>query len=72
MFTKAIAPTDDHLGLARKGKELGNPPGKKSDPLGDQITWEQFINACSKRKVATVWIITRDGDFGLKKQNRFC
>jgi hypothetical protein len=66
LFAKAITPTDGQLSLARKRKELGNPPGKKSDTLGDQITWELLISACSEHTVARVWIITRDEDFCLK------
>jgi hypothetical protein len=40
---------------------VGNPPGKRSDPLGDQISWQQFLDALKGEK--RVWIITRDGDY---------
>jgi hypothetical protein len=36
---------DAHLNRARDRKERGNPPGKKGDPLGDQLSWEQFLDA---------------------------
>jgi hypothetical protein len=36
-------------------------PGKKADPLGDQLTWEQILTRCSPS--SRLWIVTRDGDF---------
>lgn len=60
LFKKAVAPTEDQLVAARLRQELGNPPGKKGDPLGDQLSWQQFLDAVDKQK--TVWVITRDSD----------
>lgn len=43
-------------------RELGNPPGKTSNPVGDQLTWEQVLsNFRGKRRL---WVISRDGDYG--------
>lgn len=42
LLDNSLKPTDDEMLRARKRKETGNPPGKPSDPLGDQITWEQL------------------------------
>lgn len=61
IFSNSGKPTEAQLTRARLRKELGNPPGKRSDPLGDQISWEQFLDQCKKDQ--SVWIITRDGDF---------
>jgi len=46
-------------------KSEGFPPGKRSDPLGDQLSWEQLLlHAC--RGKARIWMITRDSDYCLK------
>lgn len=52
---------DEELIEARKRRELGNPPGKNSDPLGDQVSWEQFLNRAFTYE--EVWIITNDSDY---------
>lgn len=61
LLKSGIEPTEAQLARARVRRELGNPPGKKADPLGDQISWEQFLDAVNGEE--TVWIITRDSDF---------
>jgi hypothetical protein len=55
---------DAHLNRARDRKERGNPPGKKGDPLGDQLSWEQFLDAVRGEK--SVWIVTRDRDYATR------
>ena len=62
IFSKAISATPDELIRARERKEVGNPPGKRNDPLGDEITWEQIISHFEGKK--RLWIISRDGDYG--------
>ncbi|MBM6593088.1 PIN domain-containing protein [Microvirga pudoricolor] len=67
--SQAIAPlranlqtaTDEQLQRARLRKELGNPPGKKGDPLGDQISWEQLLDLAPNKR--SVWIVTNDNDY---------
>jgi len=61
LFIKAIKPTSAELELARARKEIGNPPGKYKDVLGDQLSWEQLLN--QYRKKQKVWLITGDSDF---------
>lgn len=56
-----MQPEESEIERARQRKELGNPPGKKADPLGDQITWEQILIEAQTKK--SIWIITRDTDF---------
>jgi len=46
---------------ARNRRELGNPPGKKNDPLGDQVSWEQLLTEVGG--VDQVWIISNDADY---------
>lgn len=69
IYKLARKETETEFKDARKRKEIGNPPGKESDPLGDQISWEQFINKvhlCSE-----VWIVTRDSDY-ITEHNKSC
>jgi hypothetical protein len=68
LFANAEDPNDDETKLAIRRRLMGNPPGVPSDPLGDQITWEQFLTRCRKTK-GRVWIITTDPDFGLARDD---
>jgi len=61
IFRHELQATPAQINRARQRKELGNPPGKRADPLGDQISWEQFLDQCIKDQPA--WIITKDRDF---------
>jgi hypothetical protein len=61
IFSKAITHSPEELQRARDRKELGNPPGKKSDPIGDQLTWEQILTNLKGKK--RLWIISRDADY---------
>ena len=64
IFAKAVPHAPDEILRARERKELGNAPGKKVDPLGDQLSWEQILSRCKDK--SRLWIITRDGDFATK------
>jgi hypothetical protein len=61
IFSRAVAPKEDELQRARVRRERGNPPGKRSDPLGDQLNWEQILSQCQGNR--RVWIITKDSDY---------
>lgn len=69
--SKALAPIFQHatpykaeeMERARKRKELGNPPGKKTDPIGDELTWEQILSNLKGKK--SLWLITKDTDYGI-------
>ena len=61
LTSKARAATPAQLERARDRKERGNPPGKRADPLGDQISFEQLLEELSSKK--ELWIITNDSDF---------
>lgn len=74
LFQRAVAATEKQMAAARLRREVGNPPGKKGDPLGDQISWEQFLDAAHRQK--EVWILTRDSDLahvvdGVRNLNPF-
>ncbi|MBS9405624.1 DUF4935 domain-containing protein, partial [Halomonas sp. TRM85114] len=69
IFSDAVPATPDELRRARERKEVGNPPGKRNDPLGDEITWEQILSNFKGKK--RLWIISRDGDYGTEFGGRF-
>src|SRR5690554_5026119 len=62
IFSEAVQATRDEMKRARERKEIGNPPGKANDPLGDEITWEQVLSHFAGKR--RLWIISRDGDYG--------
>jgi PIN domain len=61
IFAKVTPHNEAELTRARIRKELGNAPGKKADPLGDQLSWEQILSHC--RHKTRLWLITKDGDY---------
>ena len=63
LLDQAVEATPEQMARARDRRERGNPPGKRSDPLGDQLSWEQFVDAVNGRP--KVWIVTRDNDFAI-------
>jgi len=58
---------EDIIKLAINRKVMGNPPGKRVDPVGDEIVWELILNAFTNQDLA---IISSDGDWG-DKLNKF-
>jgi hypothetical protein len=69
IFKRAVVYSPDELQRARGRKERGNPPGKKNDPLGDQLTWEQILSRCAG--IRKMWIISRDSDYGTVCRGKF-
>jgi len=61
LFKDAVVASENEVKAGRDRREVGNPPGKPKDPLGDQISWEQFLN-CS-RDSENIWIISKDKDY---------
>lgn len=61
IFDRAVAHQPDELQRARERKDRGNPPGKRNDPIGDELTWEQLLTRFKGRR--RLWIISRDSDF---------
>ena len=68
IFKNAIPHNFSQLEAARRRKELGNPPGKNTDPIGDELNWEQILDYAEKEK-CSIWIISKDGDFITKSVN---
>jgi hypothetical protein len=61
IFSSSHQATVEQTNKARKRKELGNPPGKNDDPLGDQISWEQLLD--KTKTIEELWIISNDSDY---------
>src|SRR5712692_618535 len=61
LFKKMIKHTPEELQRATERKERGNPPGKKADPLGDQLIWEQLISHFKGQ--SRLWVISKDRDY---------
>lgn len=61
IFDHAKLHSAEQLEKARVRKELGNPPGKQNDPLGDQISWQVLLDELTD--VEQVWFITNDKDY---------
>jgi len=62
-------PSQEIMSRAQQRKQTGQPPGKPSDPLGDQISWEQLLENYGDIE-QTVWIVTRDEDYFTKVGKR--
>lgn len=62
IFARAVPHSPEEFQRARDRRELGNPPGKSTDTVGDQLTWEQILTHFKRKK--RLWIISRDGDYG--------
>jgi hypothetical protein len=62
IFSKAVRPNDGEIERAWARKQRGNPPGKRDDPLGDELSWEQILSHCKDKP--RLWIITNDSDYG--------
>jgi hypothetical protein len=60
VFAGAVQATPAQTKRAWQHKELGRPPGKKEDPLGDQLTWLQLLDSYDGEE--SVWIVTKDTD----------
>jgi hypothetical protein len=62
IFAKAVCHSDEQFRKAKERKLRGDPPGKETHSIGDQLTWEQILSRfVGKTKL---WIITRDSDYG--------
>jgi hypothetical protein len=68
IFAKAVPHTPEELQRARERKELGNPPGKSADSIGDQLNWEQILTNFKGKK--RLWIVSRDSDYGITHDNQ--
>ncbi len=67
LFSNPIKESEQEYKSAAKRRERGNPPGKKNDTLGDQINWEQLINAITD--IDTLVIVSNDNDYFIRTEN---
>ena len=65
---KVVSPNLCEMQRARDRKERGNPLGKRENPLGDQIIWEQLLTYC--KGANQVWIITEDQDYFIRHNRK--
>lgn len=56
--------TSDFILEAEERKDLGNPPGKNNDPIGDQLHWIGLLDYLNEDD--RVWIISKDKDYYYK------
>jgi hypothetical protein len=68
IFTRAVAHSRAELQRAKERRERGNPPGKGTSPVGDQLSWEQILTRFAGKK--RLWVISRDGDYGTIHEGR--
>jgi hypothetical protein len=65
-----VAKYDEHLfNLAYRRKLLGNPPGKRINPVGDELVWEMILADFTDDDLC---IVSGDGDWGneLERDNQ--
>lgn len=65
LFKNQVTPTIEEIERARNRKQFGNPPGKKGDPIGDEISWEQILSRIHTEE-SSLWIVTNDNDYTTK------
>ncbi len=68
IFDKSEDSSEDQKTRARHRKEFGNPPGKKGDPLGDQLSWEQLLTKIPELK--DIWIVSNDRDYMIEFEEK--
>lgn len=61
LFSNAIIPTEEEILESKNVKAFGNPPGKKADPIGDELSWLQIKNFLSPNDKLV--IVTNDRDY---------
>ena len=61
LFGQPQEPTEEQLQRAKHRRSIGNPPGKQTDAIGDELNWEQFLDSANADP--KVWIISADSDF---------
>lgn len=61
ILTKVRIPEQKHITRSLQRKRVGNPPGKHTDPIGDELNWEQLIDSINEYD--ELWIVSKDTDF---------
>jgi hypothetical protein len=68
LFHRPVEATQEEVQAGRLRRETGRAPGKKADPLGDQISWEQILRRI--KDCPRLWITSRDRDYCEKHADR--
>jgi hypothetical protein len=68
LFADAKEATDADIFKARLRREVGNPPGKRDDPLGDQLSWEVLLT--NVPKMSKLMIVSSDRDYYSENKNK--
>lgn len=63
LFKNAVPASSDELVRASSRKQIGNPPGKADDPVGDELSWEQLLTRYNGEQL---FLVTNDGDYACK------
>lgn len=64
LFARAEAASPSAYQRARERRERGNPPGKKTDTLGDQLSWEQVLEQLGPGD--HLHVLTKDSDYAVE------
>lgn len=54
---------DTDFNKAIHRKRVGNPPGKREDPLGDQLNWERLLRFVQEKGIDILIMVSLDSDF---------
>jgi hypothetical protein len=68
LFNAPESPRGEQIARAVARKQVGNPPGKPNDPLGDQVTWVQFEDEVGGSLDA--FIVSADDDYSTKVRGK--
>ncbi|MFN5848236.1 MAG: PIN domain-containing protein, partial [Chitinophagales bacterium] len=66
IFKEALIPSKEELNEAYIRKRHGNPPGKRTDTVGDELNWIQMRNILKEND--RVIIVSNDGDYYSKSE----
>lgn len=68
IFKRSLKPKPKEIETATLRKALGNPPGKRTDPFGDQLSWTQLMNSLKGAK--TLIMVTADRDYSVEASKK--
>ncbi len=61
IFLNSLKATEHEINLSKEIKRFGNPPGKKQDPIGDELSWIQLVNKLQNNDKLV--LVTNDRDY---------
>ncbi|HMJ47870.1 MAG TPA: PIN domain-containing protein [Ferruginibacter sp.] len=69
LFKTALKPNAEEEKQADNLKKYGNPPGKRGDPIGDELNWVQVLNQIKEND--KLIIVTNDRDYAKEFNNKY-